>query len=132
MSKRNDKLTLEYYTIGTGKAHARFVDGAWWYYNCCASVEYGNDGVPSTRAAFDASPCPHCKRELERIARELRGEVTVSTDALAEIPCDGWAADLGCDGVAQHGFEFPLGKKLCDKCYQRFRDDGDNWAWLTR
>ena len=50
------------------------------------------------------------------------------------VKCDGWSADLGCDGVCRHpdwAYQWG-GRKLCARCAERLKDAEKNWAWLTR
>jgi hypothetical protein len=50
------------------------------------------------------------------------------------VKCDGWGADLGCDGtcvktkdVWRYG-----GRQLCGQCAKRLEDDNRHWAYITR
>lgn len=50
------------------------------------------------------------------------------------VPCDGWAADLGCDKVCRPA-DWPGrygGRNLCEQCAERLHADNRRWTWLTR
>jgi len=50
------------------------------------------------------------------------------------VPCDGWCADLGCDGACEHPEWSYMwgGRRLCKQCAARLEQDQKAWAWLTR
>lgn len=61
---------------------------------------------------------------------DARG-ASLSDAGLANIPCEGWAADLGCDGVAiQVPGRNACWKQYCAKC--RARAEADHKAWQDR